>query len=86
MQDIDLTPLVTLVLGFIGRDIVPWCGARMVELANWCGPRIDTLLNAFVLVFTTRYAKSCEKTCKTNDTAPPSPATEKPAATRDEKG
>ena len=37
-------PLVMLVAGYIGRDVVPWLGARLVEAAVWCGPRIDRVL------------------------------------------
>ncbi len=40
--------LLLMVVGYIGRDVVPWVGARLVEAAVWCGPRIDRVLDAIL--------------------------------------
>ena len=40
--------LLLLVAGYIGRDVVPWLGARLVEMAIWCGPRIDRVIDALL--------------------------------------
>jgi hypothetical protein len=44
----DSDALLLMVAGYIGRDVVPWLGARLVEAAVWCGPRIDRLLDALL--------------------------------------
>jgi hypothetical protein len=38
--------VIGAVLTYLGRSVVPWCGARLVEAARWCGPRIDRVLDA----------------------------------------
>lgn len=38
--------VIGAVLAYLGRSLVPWCGARLVEAARWCSQRIDRVLDA----------------------------------------
>lgn len=37
--------VILAVLAYLAKDVVPWIGARLVEVGKWLAPRLDRVLD-----------------------------------------